>query len=163
MRNRSVRLCLAAGVAGLGALALIPSGSVVAAPPGNNGTIKLDGIPFDSHQDNEPHVGCLFELDFYNYEQGNYNATVKFIVQPPTGKDIVLQNRTVFIGGDPAGGGGDLDGSLLTDLSPQLVAFMAHPQQGYHVKVAVNAPRSIGADKKAKTFWVTDCGAPYFP
>jgi len=143
----------------MGAFALLPGASEAA--PGNNGTIKLDGVPFDQHQDNEPHVGCLFQLDFYNYEQGNFNATVRFIVQPPTGKDILLDQRTIFIGGDPAGGGGDIDGELDEDLSAALVSFMAHPQQGYHVKVTVNAPHSVGADKKHKTFWVTDCGGTY--
>jgi hypothetical protein len=33
-------------------------------PPGNNGTVKIDRAPFDSHPDNEPHVGCKFEVDF---------------------------------------------------------------------------------------------------
>jgi hypothetical protein len=33
-------------------------------PPGNNGTVKIDGQPFDNHPDNQPHVGCDFEVDF---------------------------------------------------------------------------------------------------
>ena len=33
-------------------------------PPGNNGTIKVDALPFDDHPNNEPHVSCGFQLDF---------------------------------------------------------------------------------------------------
>lgn len=135
------------------------SGTSVAAP-GNDGVIKLDNVPFDSAPNNEPHVGCEFELDFYGYDQGtnpNFSAKVKFVVQPPTGKDIVLLEDLVFIGEDPAGGGTDLDASRLYTLQG-LELFMAHPQQGYHVKVTVRAPGSIGADTKYKTFWVQGCG-----
>jgi hypothetical protein len=38
---------------------------------------------------------------------------------------------------------------------------MAHPQQGYHIKVVVNAPGSIGDDRKMKVFWVEECGPSY--
>ena len=34
-------------------------------PPGNNGTVKVDGEPWDSTPNNEPHPGCTFEIDFY--------------------------------------------------------------------------------------------------
>jgi hypothetical protein len=138
------------------AVLLIPAASS-AAPPGNNGTVKIDGVAFDDYPDNEPHVGCIFQVDFYNYEQGNYFASVKFVAQPPTGKDITLLTDSVFIGGDPNGGGTDLDGSGTYDLSSALKPFMAHPQQGYHIKLTVNAPRSIGKDTKYKTFWVQSC------
>jgi hypothetical protein len=142
-------------------LLLIPAGTASADPPGNNGTVKIDGVAFDDYPDNEPHVGCIFQVDFYGYDQGNYNATVTFSVWPPTAKkDVLLTGypRTVFIGGDPAGGGTDLDGSTTNDLSSVLQPYMAHPNQGYHIKLTVNAPGSIGADTKYKTFWVQQCG-----
>lgn len=44
----------------LPAAALLPFMLVPAAaadPPGNNGTIKIDGLAFDDAPDNEPHVG----------------------------------------------------------------------------------------------------------
>lgn len=31
-------------------------------PAGNNGTVKIDGLPNDSAPDNEPHVGCAFDI-----------------------------------------------------------------------------------------------------
>src|SRR5688500_3559353 len=49
-----------------GAASPNPSG-----PPGNNGTIKIDGTAFDSHPNNEPHVGCVFEVDFYGFDMGD--------------------------------------------------------------------------------------------
>ncbi|HEV8374234.1 MAG TPA: hypothetical protein VGR68_13625, partial [Actinomycetota bacterium] len=45
-------------------------------PPGNNGTIKVDGVPFDDAPDNEPHVGCTFQVDFYGYDEGDLFADV---------------------------------------------------------------------------------------
>jgi hypothetical protein len=137
---------------------LLASGGSVTAAPGNNGAIKIDGMPFDQLPNNEPHPSCIFQVDFYNYEQGNFDAAVKFTVQPPTGKDITLLTDSVFIGEDPAGGGTDLDAEATYDLSGALQLFMAHPNQGFHVKLKINAPHSIGKDTKYKTFWVTDCG-----
>lgn len=149
----------------LPAAALLPFMLVPAAaadPPGNNGTIKIDGLAFDDAPDNEPHVGCTFQLDFYGFDEatgGAFSAGVTFAVQPPTGRDVILGD-TVFIGEDPAGGGTDLDASRTYDLSSALAGYSPHPQQGYHVKVTVNAPGSIGADTKYKVFWVTDCDIP---
>jgi hypothetical protein len=145
----------------LGVAAMVPlvfAGTASAANPnGNNGIIKLDGVPFDIVPDNQPHVGCDFQVDFYNYDLGNTTASVKFVVQPPTGKDIVLTTDTVFIGGDAALGGNDLDGTGNYNLGSFLQAFEAHPVQGYHIKVTVKAPGSAGADTKYKTFWVQTC------
>ena len=111
MRIRSVRrtrlLPILVAVA-LGAL-FFPITGATSAPPGNNGTIKIDGMPFDTHPNNEPHPTCVFQVDFYNYEQGDFFAKVRFTAQPPTGKDVLLDNDMVFIGEDPAGGGTDLD------------------------------------------------------
>ena len=78
-------------------------------PPGNNGTIKIDDTPFDDHPNNEPHVGCTFQVDFYGYDEGDLDATVTFEAHPPTtraGDDQVLLTDTVFIGEDDNSGGG---------------------------------------------------------
>ena len=101
--------------------------------------------------------GVCFQLDFYNYDLGDYFAAIRFIVIPPTGDNIVIRRARQFIGGDPAGGGTDLDGAKTFNLAAALQAFMAHPEQGYHIKVVVNAPGSIGDDRKHKVFWVEDC------
>ena len=56
-------------------------------PAGNNGTIKIDDTPFDDLPDDEPHVGCGFQVDFYGYDKGDLNAEVTFEAQSPTLRD----------------------------------------------------------------------------
>ena len=129
-------------------------------PAGNNGTVKLDRIPFDTHPNNQPHVGCDFEVDFYGFDQGDLFADVTFTVHPPTGRGAVLLTDTVFIGEDGAGGGIDLDAEREYNLSAALASYTPHPQQGFHVKLTVNAEGSQGADTKHKVFWVQGCEAP---
>jgi hypothetical protein len=153
---------VAAGVAFLGSMGPLsfakPSGSGPAKgnPKGNNGTVKVDGVPFDELPNNEPHVGCAFQIDFYGFDQGNLYANVTFAGQPPTGGGTLLSD-TVFIGGDPAGGGTDLDASRTYDLRGRFVGIQPHPKQGYHVKLTVHADGSRGADVKHKVFWVSGC------
>lgn len=140
-------------------LSLIMAPSAFGNPPGNNGTVKIDGLDFDDHPNNQPHVGCVFQVDFYGFDEGNLDAEVTFEAQPPTGTGVLLTD-VVFIGEDAAGGGTDLDAAVTYDLSGPLAAFEPHPVQGYHVKLTVNAEGSIGADTKHKVFWVTDCEPP---
>jgi len=132
-------------------------------PPGNNGTVKIDGVEFDSHPDNEPHVGCTFQVDFYGYDEGDLFADVTFEVQPPTGNEVILEDKDIFIGEDDNSGGGSeagLDASKTYDLTSVLAGFTPHPQQGFHIKLTVNADGSQGADVKHKVFWVTGCQPP---
>lgn len=132
-------------------------------PPGNNGTVKIDAVPFDDHKDNEPHVSCTFQVDFYNYDQGDLWADVSFDLQAPTGSGhLAATPERVFIGEDPAGGqdgGDDLDASQTYDLTSALAGSGAqpHPKQGYHVKLTIHADGSQGADVKHKVFWIEPC------
>jgi hypothetical protein len=130
-------------------------------PPGNNGTVKIDGTPFDSAPDNEPHVGCTFQVDFYGFDEGDLDATVTFESHPPTGPVQTLLTDTVFIGEDDNSGGGSeagLDASETYTLD--FTGIEPHPQQGFHVKLTINAEGSQGADVKHKVFWVTGCETP---
>ena len=160
LRPKKITALLAGSLLGLSALAL-GAGTASAAdgdPPGNNGTIKIDDEPFDSHPDNEPHVGCIFQVDFYGFDQGDLNADVTFETQaptPPGPNQGVLLTDVVFIGEDPAGGGTDLDASETYTLD--FTGITPHPQQGFHVKLTINAEGSQGADTKHKVFWVTPC------
>jgi LPXTG-motif cell wall-anchored protein len=129
-------------------------------PPGNNGTVKIDGVEFDEHPDNEPHVGCVFQVDFYGFDQGDLQATVTFEAIPPTGDAVLVEDDEVDIGEDEAGGGVDLDASQTYDLTEALAGIEPHPMQGWHVRLTVHAEGSIGADTKFKTFWVTGCESP---
>ena len=126
-------------------------------PKGNNGTVKIDGVAFDDAPNNEPHVGCSFQVDFYGYDQGDLNATVTFEGQAPTGGGTLLTD-TIAIGEDAAGGGTDLDASRTYDLSAALANVTPQPNQGDHVKLTVNADGSQGSDVKHKVFWVSGCG-----
>lgn len=139
------------------ALAAVLSPGAATAALGNNGTIKIDSMPWDDLPNNEPHTSCVFQVDFYNYEEGDYYAKVRFFAQPPTGRDILLARDSIFIGEDAAGGGTDIDAEETFDLTSALEQYMAHINQGYHVKLKVYAPHSIGKDTKYKTFWVTGC------
>jgi hypothetical protein len=132
-------------------------------PPGNNGTIKVDGVAFDDHPDNEPHVGCIFQVDFYGFDEGDLFADVTFEVHPPTGNPEVILEDVVFIGEDDNSGGGSeagLDASRTYDLTTVLQGFEQHPQQGWHVKLTINADGAQGADVKHKVFWVSGCETP---
>jgi hypothetical protein len=128
-------------------------------PPGNNGTVKVDGMPFGVGSGNQAHVDCSFRINFFGFDESDLTATATFELRAPTGNGVLLVDST-FIGGDAAGGGTDLDGSLDEDLSGPIAASgaIAHPHQGFHVRLTVEAQGSIGADTKHKMFWVNGCG-----
>jgi hypothetical protein len=134
-------------------------------PPGNNGTVKVDGLDFAKHPNNEPHVGCRFEIDFYGFDADVGHAEVIFAAHAPTGNGHLV-TKWVDIGEDDNSGGGSeagWDGSVEVDLTEALASYQAHPQQGYHVKLTVHAPGSQGADTKHKVFWVGPCDPPVTP
>jgi hypothetical protein len=152
----------AVALAGCVALGGFAAPAAFADPPGNNGTIKIDAVEFDNHRDNEPHVGCVFQVDFYGYDKGDFFADVTFKTKPPTpnGPAQVLLKDQVFIGGDDNSKGSDngLDASKTYTLD--FTGIEPHPQQGFHVKLIINADGSQGADKKHKVFWVEECPPP---
>ena len=151
-----------ASLTALAASAALAGGALAGGnPPGANGTIKIDGKPFDTAPNNEPHVGCVFQVDFYGFDKGNYNAGVTFTIQPPSGKGRVVRRDTVFIGEDNAGGGTDLDAERTYDLNMDVFASERHQKQGFHIKVDIQAPGAGGKiAKKSKVFWVRDCIDP---
>ena len=117
--HRSIgRRMLSVFVIALAGVALAAT-SALGDPPGANGTIKIDRQPFDSHPNNQPHVGCNFQVDFYGFDQGNFNAKVTFELHPPSGRRVLLTD-TVFVGQDAAGGGTDLDAQKTYNLSSTL-------------------------------------------
>ena len=163
--QKSIAVTAAVGAAVVGGAMLMTATSASQAvetntgnPPGNNGTVKIaedgdwDGIP-----QNHPHVGCTFTVEWYNFD-ANVVSNVTFAMQAPT-KDVGLSGTdpaAVQLDDDDAGGADpDPDG-----IQQYTLAFdgAAHPVQGYHVKLTINTPGSIGADVKHKVFWVTGCG-----
>jgi LPXTG-motif cell wall-anchored protein len=163
VRSNRLYVMVAALIVATG-VALLGGGLAAAAPnpPGNNGTIKVDRVPFDDHPDNQPHVGCVFQIDFYGFDQGDLNAEVTFEAQPPTlrpgdGSQVLLTD-SVFIGEDDNSGGGSeagLDASETYSLD--FTGITPHDVQGFHVKLTVHADGAKGADTKYKVFWVTGC------
>src|SRR6476619_613168 len=105
MKRLAVTLFAAVGVLILGFAVTSPVSTSANAvnPPGNNGTIKIDREAFDDAPNNEPHVGCTFQVDFYGYDAGDLNADVTFTAHPPTlraGVDQTLLTDNVLIGED---------------------------------------------------------------
>ena len=162
---RPTRRALSLGV--LMALSIASLGAPVAAadPPGNNGTIKVDAQPFDDVPDNESHPGCVFEVDFYGFDEGSLWATATFtLISPTVDTDTdFLTSDPVYIGDDPAYGAGTtsgLDASRSFDLNGYLYGYMGADGKGAHVKLTVHADGATNADTKYKTFWVTGCEYP---
>ena len=104
----------------------------------------------------------MFQVDFYNYGKGSYEANVTFTQHPPTPGEAHVSSGSVTppIGEDPPGGGTDVDAQETYQLD---FTGSPHPRQGYHVKLTVNAPRSQGADTKHKVFWVKPCASEENP
>jgi hypothetical protein len=158
--NRTSRVLLAGASVALAA-GMAPTVSAIAldGPPGNNGTIKIDGTPWDNAPDNEPHVGCRFQVDWYGFD-ANAVSDVTFELQAPTLGNAPLHYVMQLDGDDNSGGGSEAgwDGSANYNLSDLVAGVKAHPIQGYHVKLTTNTTGSQGADVKHKVFWVTGCG-----
>jgi len=154
------------GALTIGIVMAAPAGAAAAGdPPGNNGTIKIDGKPFDDAPDNEPHPGCVFQVDFYGFDAGNLNADLTFEAVAPTAGGVVLTD-TVPIGEDSHAGGGSeagLDASRTYDLSSELAKIEPQRNQGWHVRLTVHADGSQGSDVKHKVFWVDDCAGTTAP
>ena len=118
----------------------------------------IDAIP-----NNTPHVGCTFTVEWYGFNEGpDIVSTVSFAEHAPTtGVGMTVSGPgQVFVGGDPATGAGTptgFDGRQVYTLS---FTGAPHPQQGYHVKLTIHTPGSIGNDTKSKTFWVRGCNPP---
>ena len=157
--NRTSRALLAGATVVLAAAAA-PTVSAIAldGPPGNNGTIKIDGIAFDDAPNNEPHVGCRFQVDWYGFD-ANAVSNVLFELQAPTKGAATVTDVVQLDGDDNTGGGSEagLDGSVTYNLANLVAGVKAHPIQGWHVKLTTNTTGSIGADVKHKVFWVTGC------
>ena len=169
---------LAFGLAGMisltvGLTMIAAAGSAAATgkpdPGGNNGTVKVAGIgDLDQVPDNEPHLGCTFTVQWYDYQlpatdPGPIQADVGFALQQPTagaGYSLTVASGDTTPSFTPlpsSGAGGGLDHEEAYTLA---LTGTAQPQQGYHVKLTVHTPYSKGSDVKHKVFWVGPCTVP---
>ncbi len=127
-------------------------------PAGNNGTVKIDGVPLDDGRGNEPHVECAFALKFYGFDD-DQTADITFTGKPPTGPEgVLLSQRAVAISDDAAGGGQDRDAVISYTAAQLGLTGTAPHQNGWHVKVAVDVLEAPGGAKQ-KVFWL-DCDQP---
>ncbi len=84
-------------------LAAVFGGPAGGRPAGEQRHCQGGRRAFDDHPDNEPHVGCIFQIDWYGFDEGDFFAR-HFEVHPPTGKPGLLEDD-VFIGEDDNSGG----------------------------------------------------------
>ena len=136
-------------------------------PAGNNGTVKvikhgnIDEVP-----DNQPHVGCTLDIEWYGFDEGaDIVSKIDFELHAPTltGELTVDGPSEVSVGGDAASGAGTDDGLDGRETYTLASTGLAHPKQGFHVKVTIHTPGSIGNDTKTKVFWFQNCAAEEEP
>ncbi len=117
--------------------------------PGNNGTIKIDGEPYDTSKGQESHVGCNFRVLYWGTDEGEaLDSTLTFVAHPPTGGPFTFVDTITLQAGEP-----DVAGpyNLLAGL--QAAGIEPHAKQGWHIKLTTNTEYSQGADTKHKVFW----------
>lgn len=161
MASLAQRATPAVAAAALAAAISLVGTAAYADPPGNNGTVKIANVgDLDRIPNNTPHQSCTFTVQWYGYDKGpDVISHVTFTAQAPT-SDVTMTVTgppTVFVGGDPASGAGTatgLDGTATYTLS---FAGGAPAKQGYHVRLVVETPHSLGNDTKSKVFWVGPC------
>ena len=130
-------------------------------PAGNNGTVKIETAgDADGTPNNVPHVACTFQIEWCGFDGGDdIVSDVTFTSHAPTGDAVISGDSPaqVSVGGDSASGAGT--GSGLDGVQDYRLSFDGepHPKQGYHVKLTIHTPGSIGADTKHKVYWVQPC------
>ncbi|MBM0239167.1 LPXTG cell wall anchor domain-containing protein [Micromonospora sp. ATA32] len=151
-------LALAAPAWASAALQAAPGGHN---PKGDNGTVKIDGAPFEDKVDNQPHVTCDFELEFFNFDEGQ-RADITLWSQPPSSqpKDkVVWSVKNRVISNDPASGAENDHDEVIrlsaTDLD--MAGLKLHEKQGYHIKLDVDLTDGRSSDAKHKVFWLQPC------
>lgn len=148
------RLLSAATAVALPALLALGATPASAGAGGNNGTIKVAEVDQAGTDSNDPHVGCTFALEWYNFD-ARATSEVSFETQAPTTGGLTVTGPTsVVLEDDAARGNSDLDGREIYSLT---FAGTPHPEQGYHVKVTTHTDGSKGNDSKSKVFWVGPC------
>jgi hypothetical protein len=123
--------------------------------PGNNGTIKIDGEPYDTSKGQEAHVGCEFRVLYWGFDEGDdLQSVLTFTAHAPTKGDFVFTDTITLGAGEP-----DIAGPY--NLVDELVAagIEPHPKQGWHIRLTTNTEYSQGADTKHKVFWI-QCDEP---
>src|SRR5438270_3069484 len=111
--RRTGHALVAAGLLMLTITVFVPNAG--AAAGGNNGTVKIDGnVIGTGGPGNDPHVGCVFDVQWFGFDVGAQTATVSFDAQPPTGNvNLISDNTIAFVG---SGNANHLDDHKIYDL-----------------------------------------------
>ncbi len=125
-------------------------------PAGNNGTFKVDGLPYSDGMANEAHVTCGFRLKFFGFDEGQ-TGDITIAGRAPSGSGVVSSRTGVLISDDAVGGGPNDPDALVeyTASDLDLTGLTAHPKQGYHLKVTLSTDTPGGV--KHKVFWFQPC------
>jgi LPXTG-motif cell wall-anchored protein len=160
-----LRLAIAAAVGAAGVAAAASTAAAAATDPaGNNGTVKIDGVPFDNWPpNNEPHVTCEFEIQFFGFDEGQ-TADITLKGHPPSSPDrVVTKTWDDFPISDDAHGGAANDPDARIHVSATELANLAgmkpNENQGFHIRLDVVSPEG----PKHKVFWLEPCVAPTSP
>ena len=124
-----------AGVA-LAGLVAAPAVATGKDDPGNNGTVKIEGLDFDAIPNNAPHQGCTFNVEWYGFDE-TAESTVTFELQKPTagdGYDLEVEGKSpVDVGGDGGSGAGTETGFDARETYTLTPTGGAHAKQGEKV------------------------------
>ncbi|MEH0841992.1 LPXTG cell wall anchor domain-containing protein [Micromonospora sp. CPCC 205711] len=132
-------------------------------PNGDNGTVKIDGKEFEDEVDNQPHVTCDFELEFFNFDT-NQAADITLWSQPPSSapKDKIVWSVKNYVISKDAASGAENDHDEVIRLSADdldLKGLKVNAQQGYHIKLDVDLTDGQSSDEKHKVFWLQPCAS----
>ncbi|HEV3474648.1 MAG TPA: hypothetical protein VG602_04720 [Actinomycetota bacterium] len=121
---------------------------------GSTGTVKIKTLGGTETRSNEPHRGCVFFIEFWNFAgPGAVTATLDLIT--PTEGGVTGGSGTL----DPDGADGSHDATIELNLLnvPDIASVTPHRtggEPGYHVNVSTTTPTG---DQKTKTIWARNC------
>src|SRR4051794_1853358 len=154
--RRAGRILAASGLLLIAVAVVAPVSAGAAA--GNNGTIKIDGADIKAGKDNDPHVGCGFDVEWFDFDAGAQHVDLTFDAQPPTGNVNLVTDSF-----DPpafAAAGQQLSKHYDLSAAIQAAGLTPQPSQGFHVKLEIHTTAASGSDIKQKTIWVLGCFGP---
>ncbi|SCL22509.1 LPXTG-motif cell wall anchor domain-containing protein [Micromonospora rhizosphaerae] len=169
-QRRRLGLALSSAAATGVACLAIATPALATDPAGNNGTVKIDTVEVDDHNDpniaNRPHVGCTFKVRFFGFDK-DQTAKITFDIHPPSGtSDVPLYSKTETVSDDAAAGGMNDEDAVFTysvaDDFKDLSKYKEHEKQGYHVKLTIES-EGVPGGVKHKVFWVPNCQTPTTP
>ena len=119
------------------------------------GTVKVEGEDIDDLPNNKPHEGCVFTIEWRGFAGSSLVTATLTLVNPTAGGS---KSASVNLDGDPAGGGNDLDATVVLDLLdiPGIEDVEPHMIAGkpsLHVRLDATTPTG----EKHKVFWAINC------